>query len=100
MIENHITPTGFDLNAYTQELSAMPYEKQMKKAETDMAGNEFIKTRTTGTTATSYEDRIIFQADVIEASYLKYLERSRHCPEQCLDTLKIELAEKLIEAIG
>jgi len=84
MIEKHITPTGFDLNAYTQELSAMPCEKQMRTVRV----------------TTGYEDRIIFQADVIEASYLKYLERSRHCPEQCLDTLKIELAEKLIEAIG
>jgi len=84
MIKNHTTPAGFDLNAYTQELSAMPYEKQMQAVRATIG----------------YEDRIIFQADVIEASYLKYLERSRHCPEQCLDTLKIELAEKLIAAIG
>ncbi len=82
-----------DVKKYIENLCSLPYAVQQKHA------SEVIRKPLDYAQPVGYEGIIIENADLIEAYYLKLLEKSRNCPEQCVDSLKLDFAEKVIDMI-
>lgn len=82
----------FDLSGYVSKLAAMPLSDQYKAAE-ELTG------RPKDYPAISYEKIFEDNADILEVYYLKYLEKANKCPKQCLDSVTLDFAEKVIDLV-
>ncbi len=95
VIKSHMTILGFDLKAFVSELASMPTGKQKSASETvirsDRAPLDYP--------AQSYKQVFEDNSDLLQIYYLKYLEKSKLAPEQCIDSLKIDFAAKVIDMV-
>ncbi len=84
-INKHIK---FDMKAYVHDLCGFV---QGESSIGDNAPKDYP--------VTTYESVIVDNADLIEAFYAKYLEKSKHAPKQCIDSLKLDFANKFLDMV-
>ena len=47
----------------------------------------------------SLQSLVIDNADIIESILLKYQEKAKHCPKSVLDSLKLDVGDKIIDLV-
>ncbi len=107
LIDKHTKNGIFNMMSFLAELAGMPCRDQLRTAEaivgihTDLAGNEFIDSISVApkdyAELRTHEELIAFNADLLANYYRTYLEKSKHAPEQCLESLKQELGAKFVD---
>ncbi len=94
LIDKHTKNGKFRLMNFVEELAGIPCRDQLRTAR------EITERPIDYAEPVSMEQQIINNADRIEAIFLTYVKKAEHTPAPCLDVLRADVGEKLIELIG